>query len=534
VASALNLELIVDRPDAGDLVRAYVDGDPSVERLFGPHFGRVEAYLAKVAEVDGRFDRAARERVVERVMVPPGADPGRLDRFVEEGGYMVTTGQQPGLFGGPLYNVSKALTAVRLAEALEARVGKPVVTLFWVSSEDHDWDEACHAEVIGVDNELHRVEVAAPDPGVSPPIHRIRLHNGSAEAVDEFLRHLPQTDFSDEYFTLLRGAFGPGRTLADGFHATLQHLLGRFGVFFTDGVLPAVKEASLPMLLEELDRAAELEGVLRTTAEEIERAGFALQVPILEGGVNLFLEGPAGRERIYREDGAYRLRTSGERLTRDEIRQRAENDPTVLSPNVLMRPVVESTLFPTLAYVAGPGEMAYFGQLREYFRAHGVEMPVVYPRWAATPIEGKIRKVLDKFGLEPEALRRPFHEVAGDIARDEMPAEVRAALGKLRGAIGGGLAELRKAVSAVDKTLAGPVQQTGGQAYAALDDLEKRVLQAVKRESEIGLAQLEKAQVHLYPLGKPAERVQSPFYYLSRYGGAVLDALYDRFAVNLG
>jgi bacillithiol biosynthesis cysteine-adding enzyme BshC len=534
VASALNLELIVDHPDAGDLVRAYLDGDPSVERFFGAHFSRMEAFGAKVTEVDGRFDQAARERAAERVIVPPGADPARLERFVAEGGYMVTTGQQPGLFGGPLYNVSKALTAARLAEALESRLGKPVVPLFWVSSEDHDWEEACHAEVIGVDNELHRVEVAAPDAGVSPSIHRIRLRNGSAEAVDEFLRHLPQTDFSDEYFVLLRESFGPGRTLAEGFHTTLQHLLGRFGVFFTDGVLPAVKEASLPVLLEELDRAEELEGVLRASAEAVQQAGFALQVPILEGGVNLFLEGPAGRERIYREDGAYRLRTSGERLTRDDVRRRAEEDPTVLSPNVLMRPVIESALFPTLGYVGGPGEMAYFGQLRAYFRAHGVEMPVVYPRWAATPIEGKIRKVLDKFGLEPAALRRPFHEVAGDIARDEMPAEVRAALGKLRGAIGSGLAELKSAVGAIDRTLAGPVQQTGSQAYAALDDLEKKVLQAVKRESEIGLAQVEKAQVHLYPLGKPAERVQSPFYYLSRYGGEVLDALYDRFAVNLG
>jgi bacillithiol biosynthesis cysteine-adding enzyme BshC len=446
---------------------------------------------------------------------------------------MVTTGQQPGLFGGPLYNVSKALSAARLAEALEDRLAKPVLTLFWVSSEDHDWEEACHAEVIGVDNELHRVAVRAPDPGVTPPIHRIRLRNGSAAAVDEFLGYLPRTDFSDEYFTLLRDAFGPGRTISEGFHATLQHLLGRFGVFFTDAAMPAVKQASLPLLLEELDRGAELESVLQATASAIERAGFGLQVPILEGGVNLFLEGPAGRERIYREGAAYRLRTSGERLSREDVRARAQADPTVLSPNVLLRPVIESSLFPSLAYVGGPGEMAYFGELREYFRAHGVEMPVVHPRWAATPIESKIRKVLDKFGLDPSALRRPFHEVAGDIARDEMPAEVRAALGKLRGALGGGLTELKRAVAAVDKTLAGPVQQTGSQAYAALDDLERKVVQAVKRESEIGLAQLEKAQIHLFPLGKPAERVQSPFYYLARYGGAVLDALYERFDVNL-
>jgi bacillithiol synthase len=533
VASALNLELIVDHPEGGELVRAYLDGDPSVDRFFGPRFGSWAAFESKVVEIDGRFDRAARERAVEAVLVPPGADAGRLERFVEQGGYMVTTGQQPGLFGGPLYNVSKALTAARLAEALEVRLAKPVVTLFWVSSEDHDWEEACHAEVIGIDNELHRVQVAAPDPGVTPPLHRIRLRNGSAEAVSEFLGYLPQTDFSDEYFALLREAFGPDRTIAEGFHTTLQHLLGRFGVFFTDGVLPAVKHASLPVLLAELDRSEELEGVLRATASAIREAGYELQVPILEGSVNLFLEGPAGRERLYREDGGYRLRTSGRRLSADDVRGLVARDPSVLSPNVLLRPVVESTLFPTLAYVGGPGEMAYFAQLRDYFEAHGVSMPVVHPRWAATPIEAKIRKVLDKFGLQPDTLRRPFHEVAGDVAREEMPADVRAALGKLRGSIGSGLGDLKKAVLALDKTLAGPVQQVGSQAFAALDDLEKKIVQAVKRESEIGLAQLEKAQVHLYPLGKPAERVQSPFYYLSRYGGAVLDAMYDRFAVNL-
>jgi uncharacterized protein YllA (UPF0747 family) len=176
--------------------------------------------------------------------------------------------------------------------------------------------------------------------------------------------------------------------------------------------------------------------------------------------------------------------------------------------------------------------MAYFAQLGGYFDAHGIEMPVVHPRWAAAPVESKIRKVLDKFGLDVEALNRPFHEVASDIARDEVPADVRGAIGKLRGAIGSGVGDLQKAAAALDPTLKGPVQHFRGQAFAALDDVEKKVVQAVKRESEIALAQLEKAQLHLYPRGKPAERVQSPMYFLTRYGGTFLDDLYERFALN--
>jgi bacillithiol biosynthesis cysteine-adding enzyme BshC len=519
VASIPNLEILVKRPEGGDLVQAYLDGDPHTEPFFGPHFGTFDTFAAKVEEVGARFDRSARERVVEATVAPPGADATRLERFVEDGGYMVTTGQQAALFGGPLYNVCKALTAVRLAEALEERLGKPVLPLFWVSSEDHDWDEACHADLIGVDNELHRVALAPPDPHVTPALHRITLGTEVEAAVSEFLGHLPDTDFSGEYDELLRRAFRPGRTLVDGFHDTLQALLGRFGLFFTDATHPAVKRDSAAIVLAELDRAQE--------------AGYALQVPILEGSVNLFAEGPAGRERLYRESGAYRLRTSGEELTDEEVRARFTEDPGALSPNVLLRPVVEAALFPSLAYVGGPGEMAYLGQLRGYFAAHGVPMPVVYPRWSATPVEGKIGKVLQKFGLEVDALDRPFHDLASELAREEMPEEVRAALGSLRGAVGSGFGELTKAARGVDETLKGPVQQGGSQAMGLVDDLEKKIVQAVKRQSEVALAQLEKAQVHLFPGGKPAERVQSPFYYLARYGGAVLDAFHDRFRVNL-
>ncbi|MGD8602828.1 MAG: bacillithiol biosynthesis BshC, partial [Gemmatimonadota bacterium] len=150
-----------------------------------------------------------------------------------------------------------------------------------------------------------------------------------------------------------------------------------------------------------------------------------------------------------------------------------------------------------------------------------------------TLVEGKIGKVLAKFDLDVDALDRPFHELASELAREEVPGEVRAALGKLRGAIGSGIGELTKVARGVDETLKGPVQQGGSQALGILDDLEKKIVQAVKRQSEVSLAQLEKAQVHLFPGGKPAERVQSPFYFLSRYGGALLEALHERFEVNL-
>jgi len=526
------MELIVSRPSGAKVVQDYLAGEGAAPAFYGGRFDDPEAFVAKAAEVDARFDRAARERAVEALIVPEGGDAARLTDFVEQGGYMVTTGQQPGLYGGPLYSIHKALTAVRLAEALQERLGKPVLPVFWVASDDHDWAEANHADLIGTDNELRRFELAAQDSDVAPPLHRIKFGSDADDVLEQFVQSLPTTDFSPEYIELIRIGFASGSTMPEGFHQLMQKLLGSFGIFFTDAANPAVKEHSSELLLNELGRAEEFEGVLRTTAEALEAAGYDLQVPIMDGGVNLFLEGPAGRERLYREGDGFRLRTSGGSVDSDGVRAAREADPTVLSPNVLFRPVVESAVFPTLAYVGGPGEMAYFAQLRAYFEAHDIGMPIVFPRWGATLVETKIRKVLTKFDVDLGDLDRPFHEIASEIARDDVPDDVRAAIGKLRGALGAGVGELQKAATAVDPTLKGPVQHLRSQAFAALDDVEKKVTQAVKRESEIALSQLEKAQLHLFPRGKPAERVQSPMYFLTRYGGAVLDQMYQAFEVK--
>jgi uncharacterized protein YllA (UPF0747 family) len=151
----------------------------------------------------------------------------------------------------------------------------------------------------------------------------------------------------------------------------------------------------------------------------------------------------------------------------------------------------------------------------------------VYPRVSLTIVESKIRRVLDKFDLDIDALDRPFHELAGDLAREEIPSGVRRALGEVRGAVARGVRGLEDETKGIDPTLTGPAQHVRNQTFQALDDLEKKILQALKRQNETALAQVEKAQLHLWPLGKPQERVLNVFYYLVRYGGAFLDAVYE-------
>lgn len=484
--------------------------------------------------MDERFSRSARDRAASFLRISSEAAARRLDRFRDQGGYFVTTGQQPGLFSGPLYSLYKALTAVNLAGALETLLGKPVLPVFWVASEDHDWDEADHTFLLDQNNELQTFRLPTQDGLPGRPLHRIPVTDGLARVRDDFIQTLPESDFSESLFKLIRDAYEPGVTLPEGFHSILGGLLSDLPLAFVDAAHPGMKEASLPVLFQELDGAAEHEALLHRVASHLEMDGYPVQVPILDHGVNLFLEGPQGRDRLYRNGGKFLLKRSDLTLSRQELETRVRDDPSILSPNVLLRPVVESALLPTLSYVAGPGELAYFAQIKEFFHCHGLKMPVIFPRFSATLLEAKVEKVLSKFHLAMEGLNRPHHELAAEIAREEIPGEVRQALGEIRGALGQGASALTRAARAVDPTLKGPITQARNAAFSAFDEAERKILQAVKRQNEIALGQLAKAQQNLFPMGRPQERVLNPFYYLSRYGPGLIPSLMDEFHVALG
>ena len=522
----MNLELMVGRVGGSELVDGYVNGSAGARAFYSGWWGDPEAYKAKAREVDGRFDRTARRRAADAMYAPGANGAERLDEWVERGGYLVTAGQQPGLFTGPIYTLSKALMAVTLAKELEALLESPVLPLFWVASDDHDWEEANHTVVVGVDNELHRIEVEVPADQLGLPLHSIRPGAALSRAREALFSQLPRSDFSKPYERLIETAYHPGATLAEGFRDALATLLAPFGVLLADGADPSVKALSSSILQGAIEESPVHEAALEERAKALDGAGFHVQVPVLAEGVNVFLEGPDGRERLYREGDGFRLRHSGQRISAPELLQRLRDEPGSFSPNVLLRPVVESAVFPTVSLVTGPGETSYAAQLQPLFGAFGIEPPVTYPRLAVTALEAKIGKVLDKFGFEASELDRPFHELAVRVAREELPEVVEQTLKELRSGLGKGAGRLLEEARDIDPTLKGAIESARTSSLGAWDDAEKKILQALKRGNEVGLRQLAKARLHLYPNGSPQERVMTPFYYLFRYGGEFLEGLH--------
>ncbi len=508
----------VARPLGGPrLVRDYLAGAGSAREFYFGSPSERASYLRKAKALDESAgpDRLARAASLIR---PLGkAARRRLAEVVNAGGYFVTTGQQPGLFGGPLYGLYKALSAERLAEDLGEATGKPVMPLFWIASDDHDWNEAARAHFVDGANQLHRMFLkGVPGEGRSS-LARIPLGPGAQTLVDQLAGLLPPNDFFAETLALARRTHGPEATMATAYADVLASLLEDAPLGFVDASEPTVREAALPLLQAETDHPGRSEAALAAAAARLKRAGYALQVPLIDGALNVFLHTPDGRDRLQRVSSGFRLRRSGKELAERRVRDLLRSRDFPASPNVLLRPVVESYLLPTLAYVGGPAELAYFGQLGELFRVHSLEPPVAAPRASLLVVERKVDQVLDKFGLSA-AEAKDGAAVASRIAREGMPDAASEPLLGWRKATAAKADELAGAVGDIDPTLQGAVEGARNATLSALHALEKKIARAVKRKNSTVLGQLEKAQVNLWPDGKAQERVLGPLQYAMRYG----------------
>jgi len=520
----LNLEIHTSPLVGSALARDHLAGANQLSPFFSGHPFDLVTYQAKIEDLDRRFGAERRRQLASLIRATSRGAEERLHEVVAGDGFFVTTGQQPGLFGGPLYTVHKILSAIHLAAALESELGRPVVPLFWVASDDHDWEEANHLHLIDRGNELRWLGLEGEEE-VARSMRRRLLGPEIEGVIDDFIGALPSREFADELIELLREAYRPDQTVAGAFTELIAQLFAPFDLLLVDGGAPGVKELSLDLLEAELEAGAEHERLLESRAEALAGLGYQVQVPILPGAINIFYEDEGGRDRLYRDGEGFMTRGSARHFTRAELRRLMRDEPQAFSANVLLRPVVESHLFPTLAYVGGPGEVSYFAQLSELFRAHQIEPPVVFPRFSVTIVEGKVRQTLDRFGLEIPELAAPFHELSTRVVRDEMPTEVRERLDELRCRIEDGYALLEEPALQIDPMLAGPLQSGRNASLGRLRKVEKKIIRHLKLQKELDLRRLEIARTHLFPGGQPQERLLNIIQYLARYGQELLPAL---------
>jgi bacillithiol biosynthesis cysteine-adding enzyme BshC len=460
--------------------------------------------------------------LLDAIVDAPGTGPLR-ERLLQPGLLLVTTGQQPGLFTGPLYTVYKALSAAALARQLERLWQRPVAPLFWVAGDDHDFAEARSASWLDAGSDLRTAELAPrPDDAPLLPMYRQPLGPEIAALLADFEQSLPASPHRDATVGWLRRHYGTGGTVGGAFAGALAELLAPFGIACLDSTHVAVKRAMGPLLGRALAEGAEIEELLRETGRVLELRGQPAPVPIGGGASLVFLEGPAGRDRLVAEGDGFVARRAGSRHALAELIAIASSEPQRLSPNVLLRPVLESALFPTVAYVAGPGELAYLPMCEPLYAHLGVPRQVPVPRWSGILVEPRVDRVMAKFGASLEELLTPGAVLESRVIKSQMPEALATATANLRRHLDREYGVIREAAAAIDPTLERPVDAVHRHGLTELADLEKKVEGHLRRREATELAQIARARSAVLPAGAPQERVLTAAGWLARFGEFLL------------
>jgi bacillithiol biosynthesis cysteine-adding enzyme BshC len=465
---------------------------------------------------------------LEPAFVPSAARDAALARLREPGALAVTSGQQPGLFTGPLYTVHKALSTAALAQVLQRQWGRTVVPIFWIAGDDHDFAEASEISWLTADGTLTSASLP-PRPPEAPltPMYRQPLGEAVAAALDALGSSLPTSEFRDETLAWLARHYRPEATVAAAFAGAMAELLAPAGIVCFDSSHPAAKRVAAPLILRALERAAEIDDDLERQSEALGDSARTSGVVLGDGAALVMLEGGQGRDRLVAADGGFVTRRAKERFDLPALRRIAEAEPTRLSPNVLLRPVIESALLPTVAYLGGPAELRYLTLTPPIYRRLGVEPQRPLPRWSGVLVEPRVDRILEKFGIELEELLAPAGALESRLVRSQLPPEATGALESIRAAVEMGYEALERSAAEIDPTLVRPMQGARHQALSGAQDVEKKLVQHLKRRQETELSQIARARTAVYPGGKPQERVLTAAPFLARYGPALMTDLSD-------
>ena len=478
------------------------------------------------------YDSARRTRVadvLERQNRTWDASPKTLENIahLRRGASALVTGQQVGLFGGPLFSIFKALSTVKLAqEATDA--GSDCVPIFWLATTDHDLDEISHVSILGPEGSLQKLSATTrglPD----APVGRVTFGPEIEPVVEAAARLVGDSEVTK----FLREAYRPGENFGSAFARLFSRMFANWGVILLDASDPELHRIAAPIYSAAIERAAELDDALLARGRELEAAGYHQQVKVTPSSTLLFTLRDGARVPIHRQsnaDGAsflVKYLDKDETIPQAEMLRRITSEPEQFSANVLLRPVVQDYLLPTLAYVGGAAEIAYFGQGAVVYKALLGRATPILPRFSATIVEAKPQALLERYSLSvpdifqgPEALRET-------LAKHALPSDLQAAFDQAESSLKHSLGSIQQSLERLDKTLVEAATNAGSKMQHQLEQLRSRAARAELRQSEILGRHAELLGNALYPNKVLQEREIGGAYFVARHGIELLRDLYN-------
>jgi bacillithiol synthase len=510
-------------PHTTRLFLEYLEFTPDVQQFYP----RSPRFLAWAKEESSRIEYPADRRtrmtdVLERQNKAWGASTATLENIARfrAGACAVVTGQQVGLFGGPVFSIYKALSAVKLAS--EARkLGIDSVPIFWLATEDHDLDEVNQVRIPAPDGQLEGLAAAVQsEPDV--PVGNISFGPEISEIVARATAALGETETAK----VLSECYRPGETFGTAFAMFFARLFSDFGVILLDGSDPELDEIASPLYRAAIERAPELTESLRKRDAQLHAADYHQQVRVTDSSTLLFMIRDGARVPV-QSVGPGKFLIGKEEVGRQELIDKSASSPHSFSPNVLLRPVVQDYVLPTLAYIGGAAEVAYFAQAGVVYKELAARITPILPRFSATLIGQKAQELLEKYRLAvpdvfhgPEALRET-------IGAHLLPANLQTSFDQATAAVERSMKAVRESLAKLDKTLVESAENAESKMIYQITNLRARASRAELRQSEVIGRHAEALSNALYPEKTLQEREYAGIYFLAKHGRELLHGLLD-------
>jgi bacillithiol synthase len=515
--SGLFLSYLNASPEA---LRFY-QGAPTMENLEKTALNRLKGL---------KFPRTEIASILRRQNESFGADRTTLSQIAEleeNDSVAILTGQQVGLFGGPLYTIYKAITAINLAGRLKGK-GIRAVPIFWMDTEDHDLAEVSHCTVFaGVNAQAIDFRKILFGELIQPavPVGSIVFSESIQMAVGDFLSYLPDADWSSEIRSQLESTYKPGDTFANSFASLLSRIFSGAGLIFFDPQDLEAKRLSSFLFQKALQEADAIYSALVQRKHELEAAGFHAQVNILENSTVLFSSSDGQRRALERRNSGFGLKGSDQVFSTEELLESAVLRPEEFSPNVLLRPVIQDFLFPTVAYVGGSSELAYFAQIETLYNLFGRPMPIIWPRNGFTLVNPEVGSKMDKLRIAVEDCFKGKQFITDSAIRNSGFSKASDLVEELQKRLDQGLADMRPELHAFEPPLAQALETARRKIAHNVQLLKSRTVHLETTRNSSLSEEIDSILNHCFPNRNFQEREFSIHPFLARHGFSLLDAI---------
>lgn len=447
-----------------------------------------------------------------------------IERLADDGSIAVVTGQQLTLLGGSLFTIYKILSAIHYAQKWEKQFNVPCIPVFWLADEDHDYEEI---STLGLPLKDDHKKITLPnESGLEKRVAEIVLNSNFESFKKEVVESQFDTDFSDQLWRKLDSCYKPGKTIGEAFGALVLELFKDYGLILAGSADPSIKQHLTSVLTRSVETVDDQFESLKSKTDELISNGYHGQVHLQHS--NLFwIDDKGNRIKLSYENNTWSADGNGTKWTSEELIDEISETPERFSPNVFLRPILQNALLPGFAYIAGPGEISYHAQMKEFYKDFDQTIPVIMPRFSATMLESGIDRIFEKLPFDFSAYNERIEDLESQFIEQSDSPDIESIFDHWKENIDDVSGNPIEEIKNIDPTLEGTSEKAKATFFTELDKLKGKVYRSVKDQEKTQLNRIRKIKTNLFPNGNLQEREVAFIYFMNKYGLDIWDRLLE-------